>query len=46
MTGDVNAKALAAALLQARGLGIGGKWVGFEKADKLWKNAADSGKLK
>lgn len=46
VTGDVNAKALAAALLQARGLGIGGKWVGFEKADEFWKNVASSGELK
>lgn len=35
-TGEINAQALAAAYVAARGLGKDGKWVGFYNADKFW----------
>ena len=35
--GEVDARAIAAQLMADRGLDGQGKWVGFEKAAKVWK---------
>lgn len=34
--GEVDVRAVAARLMADRGLDRDGKWVGFERADKVW----------
>lgn len=35
-SGRIDAKAIAAEQMASRGLGLGGQWVGFEAARKVW----------
>ena len=38
--GEVDTQAIAAQLMAGRGLDEQGKWVGFEKAEQVWKSKA------